>query len=172
MVLLADFSFTDPDGKVWKAPEGYDQMNGASIPRPLWSLIGSPYTGDYRRASIVHDFACDQAQKDRSKRLAADRMFYHACREGGCSIWQATLLYIGVRIGSILPRVKHWQPAALAEASGPRLYQANAEEALVTDFRKIAEAVLSEGETDNPRELERRTTMALVAVTGLRRDEL
>jgi hypothetical protein len=32
-------------------------------------------------------------------------MFYHACRAGGCSVAEAVLLYLGVRLGSIAPKV-------------------------------------------------------------------
>ena len=94
MKLLRDFSYTDPQGKVWKAPAG-SEINGASIPRPLWSTVGSPYTDDYRNASIVHDVAVGVVN-----RKTADKMFYYACLAGGCSKPQARLLYLGVRIGS------------------------------------------------------------------------
>lgn len=94
MKLLRDFSYTDPDGKVWVAAAG-DVINGASIPRPLWSTVGSPYTDDYRNASIVHDIAVDQGD-----RKAADKMFYYACLAGGCSKPQARILYLGVRLGT------------------------------------------------------------------------
>jgi hypothetical protein len=96
MKLLNTFSFTDPNGKVWIAPIGA-VVNGASIPRPLWSTVGSPYTGEYRRASIVHDVACDSKEISRKD---ADVMFFHACRAGGCDPVQARLLYAGVRIGA------------------------------------------------------------------------
>ena len=167
MRLLGEFWFSDPRRKELKVPAGYDDMNGASIPRALWSLVGSPYTGDYRRASIVHDKACDDAGEDKGKRRAADRMFYHACREGGCSIRQAIILYVGVRIGAALPDVPSWRLAALENEAGPRLYTTADEERLVEDFRVVAERVLEEGETDDPSELESRTTQALVLVTGI-----
>ncbi len=96
MRLLEDFSFTDQGGRIWPAPAG-SVVNGASIPRPLWSTIGSPYTDDYRRASVVHDVACSTpavARKD------ADVMFFYACRAGGCTAVQARILYAGVRIGA------------------------------------------------------------------------
>lgn len=96
MQLLEDFSFTDPYGRVWLAPIG-SIVNGASIPRPLWSTVGSPYTDDYRRASVVHDIACASTVISRKD---ADIMFYHACRAGGCSPVQARVLYAGVRIGA------------------------------------------------------------------------
>jgi hypothetical protein len=96
MSLLEDFWYDDPNGKRWLA--SYESViNGASIPRPLWSTVGSPFTDDYRRASIVHDVACN----DRNvKREDADKMFYEACLAGGCSYLQAKLLYAGVRIGT------------------------------------------------------------------------
>lgn len=96
MVLLEDFWYLDPSGKTWLAPKG-GVINGASIPRPLWSSVGSPYTDDYRRASIVHDVACDNVNV---KRDDADSMFYEACLAGGCSYLQAKMLYAGVRLGA------------------------------------------------------------------------
>ena len=96
MKLLEDFSYEDPSGKKWLAPIN-SVINGASIPDALWSTVGSPYTGDYRCASIVHDVACDDPRVDRKE---ADKMFYFACLAGGCSQGQARILYVGVRIGS------------------------------------------------------------------------
>jgi len=98
MRLLRDFSYTDPEGKIWNAPAG-SEINGASIPRPLWSTVGSPYTDDYRNASIVHDVAVDKNITPQ-QRKEADKMFYYACLAGGCSKPQARVLYLGVRIGS------------------------------------------------------------------------
>ncbi len=97
MKLLEDFTYTDPDGRAWKAPKGA-VINGASIPQSLWSIVGSPYTADYRCASIVHDVACNDPSIPRAK---ADRMFYFACLAGGCSRTQARILYLGVRIGAM-----------------------------------------------------------------------
>ncbi|HEY8937460.1 MAG TPA: DUF1353 domain-containing protein [Cyclobacteriaceae bacterium] len=96
MKLLEDFTFSDTKGKVWLAPKN-SIINGASIPRPLWSSVGSPYTDDYRRASIVHDVACDDKNVPRKD---ADVMFYYACLAGGCSKAKANILYAGVRIGA------------------------------------------------------------------------
>lgn len=96
MKLLEEFVYIDPTGHRWSAPVG-SIVNGASIPRPLWSTVGSPYTDDYRRASIVHDIACDTPTIPRKD---ADVMFFHACRAGGCTPVQARILYAGVRIGA------------------------------------------------------------------------
>lgn len=165
MALLKPFWFRD-NNRRWDAPVDM-KTDGASIPRALWALIGSPYTGNYRRAAIVHDCACDEAKNNDKKRREADRMFYRACRAGGCSIWEATILYIGVRIGAAMPNVPEWRPA-LAASTGPHLTRTAAEERIETDFRAIAEAVLSRGQTNDVFEIERRTDSAMTAVTGVR----
>ena len=102
MTLEEDFFFEDSNGKIWSALKG-SCLNGATIPRALWSAVGAPYSGRYRRASVVHDVAVgelcnpDVSSSDRKK---ADRMFYQACRHDGCSRKFAAILYIGVRFGS------------------------------------------------------------------------
>jgi hypothetical protein len=109
MKLLEDFWYIDPAGRRWDAPAG-SEVNGASIPPPLWSVVGSPYTGEYRRASVVHDVACDDPTVDRRD---ADRMFYYACLAGGCTKTQARLLYTGVRIGAWVPSIPVWEGVAV-----------------------------------------------------------
>ena len=164
MQLLADFSFTDPGGKKWLTPKNY-VVDGASIPRALWTLVGSPYTGDYRRASIVHDKACDDAGADVAARRAADRMFYHACRAGGCSIKDATILYVGVRIGGEWPHVLPWSRMTIAPET-PHIEKHPAHQRVEADFRIIADQVLAGPETDDPVEIEARTDRAMTATVG------
>jgi hypothetical protein len=167
MRILRDFFFKDPSSKKWPAPEG-SIVDGASIPRALWTIVGSPYTGDYRRASIVHDIACDEAGADKKKRRAADRMFFHACRAGGCSIWQSIILYLGVRIGAAASDVPTWHAAMATETVGPRIRRTDEELRLERDFQAIADRVLAPGETDDPEVLEQRADEALLAVAGVR----
>lgn len=135
-------------------------MDGTSIPRALWTLVGSPFTGDYRRAAIVHDKACVDAPGDHAARRLADKMFYHACREGGCSIREATVLYIGVRIGAILPLLSARFEAEPSDR--PRLYRTTEERRIEADFQLVGEKVLESGESDDPDEIEGRTQAALV----------
>jgi hypothetical protein len=166
MKLLQEFWFVDRKGKKWCVPAEC-VVDGASIPKPLWSLVGSPYTGEYRRASIVHDKACDDAVGNSAARRAADKMFYEACRTGGCSIAESILLYIGVRIGSITTKIAAWQRSAQAEEyDGPRLYSSPSDRRIEADYQLIGESVLSEGETDDPDEIEHRTDRAIATVTG------
>jgi len=57
MKLLDIFIYVDSNGAVWRALKN-DIINGASIPRFLWQLIGSPFVGLYRKASVIHDVYC------------------------------------------------------------------------------------------------------------------
>ena len=56
VMLLQPFSYTDPNHQYWHVPKG-ESVDGASIPRWLWILIGAPYVGDYREASVIHDYS-------------------------------------------------------------------------------------------------------------------
>ncbi|MGH8139753.1 MAG: DUF1353 domain-containing protein [Steroidobacteraceae bacterium] len=166
MQVLKEFWFRDPAGTIWTTPAGWN-VDGASIPRALWTLVGSPYTGDYRRASIVHDKACGDANGDAKARRAADRMFYHACRAGGCSIFEGTLLYIGVRIGALTPLVEAWKSGPAPGMTGPRIARTRHEDRIESDFQATADQVLRQGETDDVDELERRTDRALETITSI-----
>lgn len=102
MTLEEEFFYVDPFGKKWVAPKD-SCLNGATIPKSLWSIVGSPYSGPYRKASVVHDVAVGELcnpEVSYAERKLADKMFYHACRSGGCSVTHAGLLYIGVRFGT------------------------------------------------------------------------
>ena len=141
MVLLREFWFKDPAGKTWRAPQG-SVVNGASIPAALWSIVGSPYTGPYRRASIVHDVACDEATQEPdpiAARTAADHMFRQACRAGGCSEKYADLLYVGVCLGKCWLVIQPGpQPQAQALLATGRLMPDVQEESICTTYREIA----------------------------------
>src|SRR5437773_7102558 len=92
MRLLDDFAYVDAKGVEWKAPKG-SVVDGASIPQVLWSVVGSPYTGEYRNASVVHDVACEKRDKPWQD---VHRMFYEACLAGGVAEQKAKLMYAAV----------------------------------------------------------------------------
>jgi len=93
MRLLEDFAYIDPFDNEWKAPKG-SIIDGASIPRILWTTIGSPFTGEYREASVVHDVAC--VEKNRPWK-SVHRMFYYASRLGGVGNIRGKIMYAAVR---------------------------------------------------------------------------
>jgi len=111
MQLLEDFAFIDPNGVRWLAPAG-SRIDGASIPRMLWSVAGDPFIGQYRRASVLHDVACDDRTRP-SKDV--HRMFYDAMIADGTSTAQAVEFYTAVRLFG-----PHWDDPVPAPAT-PRL---------------------------------------------------
>lgn len=94
MELLSDFSFVDARGVRWDAPKGW-KINGASIPPQLWSAVGSPFVGDYRRASVVHDVQCDLRERPHKE---VHRMFYDAMICDGVAPFRARYMYQAVRL--------------------------------------------------------------------------
>lgn len=94
MRLLEDFAFVDSQGFRWLAAEG-DEIDGASIPKVFWTTEGSPFIGDYRRASVLHDVAC---QKKTEPSKAVHRMFYEAMLTAGVGELRAKKMYTAVRL--------------------------------------------------------------------------
>ena len=92
MTLVEPFAYVDAQAARWAAPAG-SVVNGASIPRVFWSVIGSPFTGRFRNASVVHDVAC--VERSRPWRQV-HRMFYEACRCGRTNVVQAKTMYYAV----------------------------------------------------------------------------
>jgi hypothetical protein len=92
MTLTRPFAYVDPRETRWEAAAG-SVVNGASIPRPFWSLIGGPFSGRFRNASVVHDVACET--RDQPWR-ATHRMFYEACRCGRVAVVKAKTMYYAV----------------------------------------------------------------------------
>lgn len=57
MQLTENFQYIAPDNTIWTAPKGL-VVDGATIPRVAWPIIGAPFNGIYRNASVIHDAAC------------------------------------------------------------------------------------------------------------------
>lgn len=100
MTLLNELRYTDPKGMVWVAPAG-SKVDGASIPKSLWSIMGGPFEGKYRNASVLHDVAYEQHNRPWQE---CDLMFYNAMRCSGVSAVEAgTMYYALYKFG------RHWQ---------------------------------------------------------------
>ena len=93
MQLFHPFSFIDDHELRWDVPAGA-QIDGATIPRVLWSVTGSPYEGKYRKASVVHDFYCSVRTRDAD---ATHRMFHEAMLVSGVSAGKAKIMYAAVK---------------------------------------------------------------------------
>jgi hypothetical protein len=96
MKLTQEFSYIDPVKKIWVSPKD-SVVDGASIPQAFWSVIGGPFSGKYRRASVVHDTECDRNKLVGEETWqAVHKMFYQACRCGGVSKTKAKVMYWAV----------------------------------------------------------------------------
>jgi hypothetical protein len=102
MTLLNELRYTDPKGVVWIAPAG-SAVDGASIPRALWSVFGGPFEGKFRNASVLHDVAYDQKSRPWQQ---VDRMFYDAMRCSGVGSVQAKTMYY-----ALYRHGRHWKSA-------------------------------------------------------------
>lgn len=90
--LLRPVGFEEADGTDWPVPEGA-WLDGASIPRPFWSIIGGPYEGKFREASVIHDHYC--ITKFRTWQ-ATHRMFWAAMLTRGVGGLKARAMYYAV----------------------------------------------------------------------------
>lgn len=90
--LLKPVSFKDSNGRIWTAPAG-SISDGASIPRSLWSVLGSPFSGEYRASSIIHDHYVTTRERSWQD---THKMLYEALLASGVSRTKAQLLYSAV----------------------------------------------------------------------------
>ena len=136
--LIDPIIYNGPEARAWPVPGGA-WLNGASIPRPLWPIVGSPYTGAYLEASIVHDHYC--ITKDRSWR-DTHRMFHDAMRCSGVGKTRASVMFYAVyRFG---PR---WAEAGTEGLEGLADYTASDPLDVVTaeELRRDAEEIAAHG---------------------------
>lgn len=92
--FIVEFKF---DGRLYRvqlAP-GF-KFDGASIPKWAWSIVGSPYTGKYRLATLVHD--AFYKIKHGPRKLADDIML-HLMKSSGVGSIKANTIYRSVRVG-------------------------------------------------------------------------
>lgn len=92
MQLKRPFGYVQENGAEWPVPTNAI-VDGASIPRVFWSLIGGPFEGLYRNASIVHDFYCDERSRPWRQ---THQMFYDGIVCSGVEEVKAKILYYAV----------------------------------------------------------------------------
>jgi len=100
---LAELAYTTNKGIAHTVPIGFI-TDGASIPRLFWSFVGSPFTGLYRRAALIHDYLY---ATQTTKRSYADRIFLEAMKDLGVSWWKRRVMYLAVRGWGWRPWNKH-----------------------------------------------------------------
>lgn len=120
MKILEDCAYTEASGKEWKAKTG-TIVDGASIPKSFWSIIGSPLTGAYRNASVFHDVGCIERNESWQ---SVHSMFYKGMRCSGvpankAKVMFAAVWYYGPRWDKPIPLLKHIKTQELEESKEP-----------------------------------------------------
>jgi hypothetical protein len=87
-----DWYFKVNGNKVW-LPRGY-WYNGASIPRPFWSIIGSPFDPDYWAGALAHDW---RYLTHTCTRPEADETLFQLLRQAGVGLGRARVIWGAVR---------------------------------------------------------------------------
>ena len=99
-LLLEDITVNSLGYQI-KLLKGFD-FDAASIPRILWSIIGSPFTGNYTTPAAIHDGlyageildrkVCDDIFLDLMKQYKVSYLrrytMYWAVRLGGGKVWK------------------------------------------------------------------------------------
>ena len=72
--------------------KGFD-FDGASIPKWLWSIYGSPLNGNYVVASLIHDglYASQKVSK-----IVADNIFLDLMKQSNVGYIKRTSMYLAV----------------------------------------------------------------------------
>ena len=78
-----------------EVPAGFIS-DGASIPRPLWAVIGPPIGSDHLIPAVVHDFLCESAITYQ-QRVLGDAVFFALLKDHNVPAWKRAAMYLAVR---------------------------------------------------------------------------
>ena len=92
-MLLEDFTLAI-DKHIITVKKGFD-FDGASIPKLLWSIYGSPLNGNYVVASLIHDglYASQKVSKS-----IADKIFLDVMKQSNVGYIKRTSMYLAVKM--------------------------------------------------------------------------
>lgn len=118
--LLEDLSYKECAGRVLKVPKGY-VGNGASVPRPLWTVLGyTPGDGKLERSAFLHDWMTGEPQFTTAR---ANVTFHEALKSDGLSERMAQAFYVAVEAAG-------FQRATVGGELKPRSFGAKAYRAI------------------------------------------
>ncbi len=95
MRIVREFIYVDLNGNQWIAPAG-TIVDGASIPRLFWT-VADPFSGDYRNASVIHDWLCNSQQ---TTWQITHKLFAEMMKISGVPFWKRrTMAFAVYRFG-------------------------------------------------------------------------
>ena len=100
-ILNAPLYYSTKDGAEYKVPAKTISDLG-SIPKPLWPILPRD---EFPSSYFLHDYLCGQ---DWVSRLDADKLLYEALIYSRARRWKAYVIYVGVRIGAWIAKMKSW----------------------------------------------------------------
>lgn len=86
-----------------EVPVGF-VSDGASIPRMAWPFVGSPWSGRYAEAAVIHDYLYDEQDYER---VDCDKTFLEAMEVLKVPRWKRRTIYRSVRMFGWIPWNKH-----------------------------------------------------------------
>ena len=95
--LLKPFIYIASDGSRTEVP-AETLVNGASVPRFWWRVIGSPKSGRYVWASVPHDYLWEQAKLGQITFRQANWVFWDAMVTLGETRWRAWAMWAAVTL--------------------------------------------------------------------------
>lgn len=90
-ILMSDLEYQNKKYKV-SVKKGLE-TDGASIPKFLWSIVGSPYLGSYRKAAIIHDGLYRTHKLSKTK---SDFLFLEMMKSQNVHFLKRHLIFLGV----------------------------------------------------------------------------
>ena len=97
--LIRPFIYHSKLGGTIEVPVNFIS-DGASIPRFAWIVVGSPWSGIFPYAAVIHDWGY---HSQTMKRRKVDLIFLEAMRILGVSWWKRKVMFYAVRAGGWIP---------------------------------------------------------------------
>ena len=81
----------------------HELTDGATIPRWLWVIVGSPWSGRYPRAAVIHDKLCKSQghipyTQIRMTKKEVDQLFLEMMKFLGVKFYKRQKMYRAVRL--------------------------------------------------------------------------
>jgi len=91
--MLKPFQYNSKKYGVIKIPVGF-LVNGASFPKAVYSIMGSPWGGKFAKPSVIHDFLYFK----KTNRKRSDLVFLEGMKVCKVPYWKRKVMYYALRL--------------------------------------------------------------------------